>query len=134
MTHSHIFGRNSKHNLTTYQERMNEVAMQLCLENPNLLRSNEKRKSPFSNNIMATLRSSYLNFCFQRNLFRCRRLTTNLFFPVLFSNTESGLKIYGASPTSLIHPTPIDLQDIAELSILQCGNLVFPSKGGWLRL
>ena len=37
MTHSQIFGRNSRRNLTKYEREMNEVSMQLCLQTPNLL-------------------------------------------------------------------------------------------------
>ena len=34
---SKIYGRNSERGLTKYQEAMNDVAMKLCLQNPNLL-------------------------------------------------------------------------------------------------
>ena len=34
---SRIYGRNSKGTLTKYQESMNNVAMELCMQNPNLL-------------------------------------------------------------------------------------------------
>ena len=37
MTHSQIFGRNTRRNLTKYEREMNEVSTQLCLQTPNLL-------------------------------------------------------------------------------------------------
>ena len=34
---SRIYGRNSKGTLTKYQESMNNVAMELCMQNPNVI-------------------------------------------------------------------------------------------------
>ena len=71
MAHSRIFGRNSQRNLTKYQLEMNEVAMHLCLQNPNLLND---RKALLD---VSRKKLDESGYCYKKGKSRSKRLSSD---------------------------------------------------------